>query len=47
MDIYPGGGGNDKWWGSLQALTTCPTYPYKPLWTFGTSSSNTIVALTL
>ncbi|HEV7665303.1 MAG TPA: pilus assembly protein TadG-related protein [Chloroflexota bacterium] len=47
MDIYPGGSGNDKWWGALEPVTRCPYYPYKPLWQFGTSTGNTVVALTL
>ena len=47
MDVYPGGGGNDKWWGTLEPNSACPTQPYKPLWGFGSSSANTIVSLTL
>jgi Flp pilus assembly protein TadG len=46
MDVYPGGTGNDKWWGTLEPISACPTHPYKPQWTFGSSSSNTVVALT-
>ena len=46
MDVYPGSTGNDKWWGTLQPNSACPTQPYKPLWGFGSSSANTIVALT-
>ncbi len=46
MDVYPGGTGIDKWWGTLEPTSACPTQPYKPLWGFGSSSSNTIIALT-
>ena len=48
MSVYPGTNsyGLDKWWGTLEPVSACPTYPYKPLWTFGSGSSNTLVALT-
>jgi hypothetical protein len=48
MSVYPGGSGNDKWWGQLEFPSSCPMSPYKPTWTFGSgSSSNTVVALTI
>lgn len=46
MAIYPGSTGNAKWWGRLEPTSSCPTYPYKPVWSFGSSNSNTIVAMT-
>jgi hypothetical protein len=44
MDIYPGNGTN--WLGRIESTASCPTFPYQPVWTFGSSNANTIVALT-
>jgi hypothetical protein len=46
MQITQGGSGDDKWWGTLDPISACPTYPYQPVWTWGSGSTNTIVALT-
>jgi hypothetical protein len=46
MLITQGHTGADKWWGTLEPITTCPTYPYQAVWTYGSGTANTIVALT-
>jgi len=46
MQMTQGQTGDDKWWGTLEPISACPTYPYQPVWTFGHGTSNTIVALT-
>lgn len=46
MSVWQGGTGNDKWWGQLEYPTSCPTYAYKPTWTFGSPSNDTVIALT-
>lgn len=46
MSVYPGSDGTNKWWGQLEYPQSCPTYPYKPTWTFGSPTNDTVIALT-
>ena len=46
MSVYQGSTGLDKWWGQLEYPTSCPTSAYRPTWTFGTPTNDTLIALT-